>query len=312
MPRNANTLCIEACRADDVSLMEQALAMAAEPNSRFTAQQVAQLGLSRSASRRAVHVLKYLVDHLHDADIAAVTPGQITTNEDMGKPSLEVLEILVAHGWDINTPGVGSTLLWDVVTYHDLVKWCLDHGAKVDIPDYQPEVIGNVTRRNHMPRPTILGAAASQGSIETLDLLAEHMAPLDPRTLHLAVERATILAPREGEEPSPSYTERLDMIRHLIDVAGLDVNAKEPKVGSTCNTPLCIAVGRLNHQNFQELVDVLMDRGADPNLNCKTQEDAPGWPSAMVCAETHGTKKFLQAAMDRQAEKQGEKRGDTD
>lgn len=282
--------------------------MASEPNSRHAVQDVVQRGLSRSARRRAVHVLSYLVDHLHGADVAAISAPEIVSNDDMGKPSQEVLEILVAHGWDINTRGPGDAtrwpLLWHVVRYPDLVRWCLDHGARVDIPENPPKVNGNVESRTGVPRPTILGAAASSGSVETFELLRAKGAPLDPRTLHRAVEQATASAPKEGEEPGSFYTQRMDMIRHLVDVVKLDFNAIKRQLGSSCSTPLCIVAGRPTNQIFRELVYFLLDRGADPNLNCRTQEDPHCWPSAMVCAQTCGNGRFLEAVEEWQAEKQ--------
>jgi hypothetical protein len=258
-------------------------------------------------------VLNYLVDHPHGADVAALSASDIMANDDMAKPSQEILEILVAHGWDINTQGPGKItswpLLWYVVEYPDLVRWCLDHGARVDIPDNPPQVKDGVQSRTGVPRPTILGMAASSGSVETFELLRAKGAPLDPRTLHRAVEQATILAPKEGSEPGSFYTHRMDMVRHLVDVVKLDVNAVQHKLGRQCSTPLCIVAGRPTNQIFRELVYFLLDRGADPNLNCKTQVDT-NWPSAIACAQSCGNMRFLQAVKDWQAEKQGENQGE--
>lgn len=308
-----------------MSLMEQAISIASKPNSRHAAQDVAQRGLRRSAARRAVHVLNYLVDHPHGADVAALSASDILATDDMDKPSQEILKILVAHGWDINTQGRGKIpghewpLLWYVVRYPDLVRWCLDHGARVvipDNPDNPPYVTNGLQCRTGQPSITILGMAASFGSVETFELLRAKGAPLDPQTLHRAVGQATIYAPKEGSEPSSFYTQRMDMVRHLVDVVNLDVNAIQHQLGRECSTPLCIVAGRPTNQIFRELVYFLLDRGADPNLNCKTQEDIPKWPNAMVCAQSHGNMSFLQAVKDwqieKQVEKQGEQGGDTD
>ena len=299
---NPMALCIEACKADDVSLMEQAISIASKSTSRHAVQDVAQRGIKRSAARGAVHVLNYLVDHPHGADVVALSALDIMANDVMAKPSLEIFEILVAHGWDINTQGPDKItswpLLWYVVEYPDLVRWCLDHGARVDIPDNPPKVGPS----------TILGMAASLGSVETFELLRAKGASLDPRTLHHAVEKATILAPKEGSEPSSFYTHRMDMVRHLVDVVKLDVNAVQHQLGRQCSTPLCIVAGRPTNQIFRELIYFLLDRGADPNLNCKTQGDT-NWPSAIACAQSSGNMRFLQAIKDWQAEKQIEKQG---
>ncbi|KFY67897.1 hypothetical protein V496_01346 [Pseudogymnoascus sp. VKM F-4515 (FW-2607)] len=113
-------------------------------------------------------------------------------NDDMAKPSQEILEILIAHGWDINTQGPGKkagwSLLWHVVEYPDLVKWFLDHSARVDIPNIPPQVKDDVYSRACVPPLTILGMEASLGSVEAFELLLAEGAFLDPRTLHRTVE----------------------------------------------------------------------------------------------------------------------------
>lgn len=220
-------------------------------------------------------------------------------DEFQGKPSQEVLEILVAHGWDINT-GDDWPLLWSVVQWPDLIRWCLDHGAQVDVPDTPPTVNGNVESRSGVPHGTILSMAASFGSVETFELLRAKGAPLDPSPLHCAVEKATQTAPKGGCEPGPFY---MNMIRHLVDVVKLDVNAVQHKLGRSCNTPLCIAAGRPTDQNFRELISFLLDRGADPYLNCKSTPEDPGWPTAIDCAQSWGNMQFLEAVENQQAEK---------
>jgi hypothetical protein len=187
------TLCIEACKADYVSLMEQAISIASKCNSSYAVQDVVQRGLTRPAAKRAVHVLNYLVDHLHGADVAALSASEFMANDDMAKPSQEILEILVAHGWDINTQGPNKNtswpVLWNVVEYPDLVRWCLDHGARVDILDNPPQGKDGVQSRTGLPPLPILGMAASSGSIETFELLRAKGARLDPRTLQSRVSR---------------------------------------------------------------------------------------------------------------------------
>lgn len=301
------TLSIEACRADDVSLMEQAISIASQPNSRNTVQEVVQRGLRRSAARSAVHVLHYLLDR--GADVAILSASDILANDDMVKPSQEVLEILIGHGWDINTQGTRHTswpLLWFVVEYPDLVTWCLDHGARVDIPEDPPQINADGTQsRKGLPRPTILGMAASSGSVETFELLRARGAPFDPRTLHRAVEQATISAPKEGSDRCSSYTHRMDMVRHLVDVLKLDVNAVKHQIGGQCSTPLCCVARRPTSQDFRELVYFLLDRGADPNLDGEVQKGFK-WSSPITCAQSCGNMRFLQAVEEWQASKQGD------
>ncbi|KFY39664.1 hypothetical protein V494_03903 [Pseudogymnoascus sp. VKM F-4513 (FW-928)] len=193
------TLNLAACRADDVSLMEQAISAASKPDSIYPVQYVVQRGLSRSSSMGAVRVLTYLLNHLHGASIAALTASRVTFNEDRDKPSLEVLEILVAHGWDINPRSLSDwPLLWHVVRYPDLVKWCLDHGARVDVPDDPPKITGTLVQRSGVQHGTILSMAASHGSIETFELLRANGAPLDPSPLHDATSSSWTSTPYDA------------------------------------------------------------------------------------------------------------------
>lgn len=96
-------LCFQACKTDDVSLMAQAISIADKPESRNTVQEVIQKGLRSSVRRGATQVLSYLLDQ--GAEISTITAGAIMNTEELVKPSREVLEILIARGWDINSRG---------------------------------------------------------------------------------------------------------------------------------------------------------------------------------------------------------------
>ncbi|USW48645.1 Putative ankyrin repeat-containing domain superfamily [Septoria linicola] len=187
-PANAMILCNEACRNDDVSLMDQAILVALQAESRHAVEDIIQRGLRRSAARGSVDVLRYVLDH--DADVDKLIAKDIMIDDEPLKPSIEVLEMLLAHGWDVNNRGDGRPLLWFVVAYPDLVEWCMDHGANIDVPDPALRLHPDGSEgRLSRPRPTILGAAASSGSIDTFELLREKGAALDRRTLHMAVEK---------------------------------------------------------------------------------------------------------------------------
>ena len=304
---NPLILCNEACKADNISLMEQAISIATKTTSSHAVQDVLQRGLRRSAARGAVQVLKFLLEPHRGTDVAALRASAIMANDDRAPPSQEILEILVDHGWDINTQDPADAhdrpLLWHVVEDPDLVRWCLGHGARVDILDSGTRDKDGAESRTGAPRQTILGLVASTGSVETFNLLQSEGAPLDPRALHKAVEQATMLAPKEGAVPSPSYIQRMDMVRHLVSDIKVDVNAVQPQLGRQCSTPLCIVAGRPTNRRPRELVHFLLDHGADPNLNCKTQDDT-NLPSAMECALTSRNLLFLQDVKDWEEEKQ--------
>lgn len=249
----------------------------------------------RSVQRGAIRVLNYLLDQ--GADINIITAGDIINREEIVKPSREVLEILIANGWDVNNRRSHNNwpLLRCITSYPDLVEWCLAHGAKVDLP-------GDI--------PPLLEICAESSTVATFELLRAKGAPLGRRTLHLAVEYAAIYAPYDSPSDTPSdidmalhnvlFKNRMDMVRHLVDVVGLDINAKEPYPGKFCNTPLCYMAHRNTNQDFRELIWFLLDRGAD--IIC----DGPiirglKVPSALEAAESSRNIRFLEAVEEWEA-----------
>jgi hypothetical protein len=183
-----------------------------------------------------------------------------------------------------------------VVGYPNLVQWCLDNGAEVDVPETPPRINAQGVRSyTGWPRPSILGMAASSGTIETFELLRARGAPLDPLMLHYAVDQATILSPAEGSDPSTFYMRRIDMVRHLLGTLKVDVNSVKYQLGTQCSTPLCFVARRGGtKQDFRELISFLLDHGADIDLDGGTIE-GHHWPSPMVCAERSGNSNFLRS-----------------
>jgi hypothetical protein len=270
---------------DDVSLMAQAISIASNPESRNTVQEVIQNGLRRSVARSATRVLSYLLDQ--GAEVSTITAGAIMSKEELVEPSREVLEILIAHGWDINSRGPDSTdwpLLWCVTRYPDLLEWCLAHGASVDLPG---------------DTPPVLEIAAAEGSVATFELLRARGAPLGRRTLHRAVEQAAIYVPSGDSVRTALFEQRMDMVRHLVDIVGLDVNAVEPWPGKFCSTPLCYVAPR-NNKDAKELIWFLLDRGADPNRAGPLLGDIRV-PSALEHAQSCRNTRFLEAVREWQS-----------
>lgn len=117
------------------------------------------------------------------------------------------------------------------------------------------------------------------GTIETFELLRSQGAPLDRRTLHIAVEH-----------------ERLDMMQHLLKVVGLDVNADGRAFWSmycSCSTAICItAFRRGDPWRYRVIVFWLLDHGADPDLSYG--EGRERYRSAVDCAEASGNMEFRQ------------------
>lgn len=259
----------KASKNDDVSLMVQALSLAAKPESRNTVQDVFRSGLRHSLGRHALKVLSYLLDN--GADVSIVSPGWLFDDEDpLAKPSLEALEMLISHGWDINARQDRKSwpLLWYVVGYHDLVEWCLDHGASVYLPGDTPPRDANGV--GEVPRISLLERAAGGASVSTFKLLREKGAPFHQGVLHAAVEHAVYNAAPFNGSTSPStsniwFNERMAMVRYLVDEVSIDVNSKWWRVGKPGATPLDFLAGYRSNKDLRELIWFLLDRGADLN-----------------------------------------------
>ena len=94
---------------------------------------------------------------------------------------------------------------YHVYRSEELLRWCLNHGARIDSPDNDPPNI-----------PPLLEYVAKGGTISTFKLLMEHGAKLGRRTLHRAVEGA-----------SSGTSERMEMVRFLVEEVGCDVNGMD-------------------------------------------------------------------------------------
>ncbi|UKZ63360.1 uncharacterized protein TrAtP1_004590 [Trichoderma atroviride] len=296
----------QACRTDNVTLMAQALSLAARGETRDTVQDVLQACLRSSLRRKAVKVQAYLLDN--GADVSDVYSGSLFNDEDaLAKPSLEAIEMLIAHGWDIDSrpSRIAWPLLWSVVRYHDLVEWCLDHGASVYLPgDTPPRDARGV---GQVPRITLLEAAAKSGSVPTFKLLREKGAPFHVGVLHFAVEHATYLAPPYNGSADPStsnvwFNERMDMVRYLVDEVGIDVKTEWWWPGLIGATPLDrVAYHSGDSKDVRELVWFLLDRGADLNHASFCQDDHFGdisYLSPLEMAQTRPRKRFLEAVQE--------------
>lgn len=293
----------QACRTDDVSLMAEALSLAAKGETRDTVQDVLDACFRTSLRRKAVKVQAYLLDN--GADVSDVYPGSLFNDEDLlAKPSLEAIEMLVAYGWDIDSrpSRIAWPLLWSVVRYPDLVEWCLDHGASVYLPgDTPPRDARGV---GQVPRITLLEAIAKSGSVSTFKLLREKGAPFHVGVLHIAVEHAINLAPPYNGSADPStgddwFNRRIEIIQYLIDEVGIDVNTEWWRPGKAGATPLDrVAYHGGNSKDVRELVWFLLDRGADPSHASVSKDDYFGDTSYLIPlekAQTSPKKRFLEA-----------------
>lgn len=220
-------------------------------------------------------------------------------------PSQGTLEVLVEHGWDVNNRAPvlsGTPILWYVISDTDLVRWYLDHGADVDPADDTPEG----AKKQRKP---ILEVAAAEGNIEAFELLRASGAPLDFHhgVLPSAVMTACYDIPEANGAPSTSFSRVLEMIRHLIDLIGCDVNSVSYGTyygsGSHCITPLCWAACHTRSDGVRDLVRILLDRGGDLDLAGPVLWGSQV-PSAREGAQKRQNIHFLEAVAEWEAEKQ--------
>ncbi|KAJ4347167.1 uncharacterized protein N0V89_011105 [Didymosphaeria variabile] len=250
----------QACELDDTTLLDQAILMS-------PAEDLDNLyGLVRrqATKNNATAILHNLIER--GVSVVPQFPAGAVG------ASKETLKLLLAHGWDINaradTPNEAEPFMWLVSYDGELVKWCLDHGASVH-PRGQEPLSDDVITKSQQMCETMLEKIATSGTVAMFELLRSKGAPLGWRPLHHAVEAATY--GRDGQEgDDEKLGERMAMVRHLLDVVGLDVNAPDQPVGGKalpmrCGTPICyIPASGMLERDTRELTWLLLDRGADP------------------------------------------------
>ncbi|KAF2705718.1 hypothetical protein K504DRAFT_387178 [Pleomassaria siparia CBS 279.74] len=263
-----------ACEQDDTSLIEQAISNCSEEDDH---KGLLQYSCRHAIKNNAENVLEYLIDKagLH----VRTLPPMVVAGDGRSKA---ILEILLAHGWDINWRNTSTSdpnaepFMWHIVKDGDMVAWCLKHGASVFAKDQEPLKKDRLSQSQLCCR-TVLECAATNASITTFELLRSKGAPLGWRPLHLAVKAAAAHARPDDEKSKDAGTqssnltrsdERINMVRHLIDVVGLDVNALDRPVGKRrpdgWGTPICYIANLDGLEHTRQLTWLLLDRGADP------------------------------------------------
>ena len=253
---------VHACKVDDLSTISQIVSTATELGSVTIKQEILDFSINHAVKANASRVLFYA---LKEGANVLYNGGDLTLIwATFQLPTLTTLDLLVAHGWNINSYGkhdsYSEPLLWKALGNPELVERCLYHGARVDLNDSQ----------NGGPRP-ILELAAVNGSVEIFELLRRRGAQPSPRVLPLAVRAANDSVAMDSDPPSliskrrASYEMSLNMVRHLIDVVGIDVNVPAYWAGSTCSTPIC-CVACYPKGDATELIWLLLERGGDPHL----------------------------------------------
>lgn len=285
-PQEAVKQLREACETDDSALIFDAVAdlAAASPNDLQQELAIALNGAVRSA---ATHIITGLISR--GAPVGAVDPScfaGIAHAADGGERSsnkiIEVLEILLSNGWDINrrdmkgpTESLRTPAMWWLVYDRQLVEWCLAHGASVHAKGQEPPEHSTDWHRCL----TVLEQAAGNSTVPIFELLRARGAPLGTRTLQQACETASYQGLSEDTHDDPDLTdcerahrrvERLRMVYHLVDELKLDVQASDEfgkngriipgRLGTGLDYALHTAAPTYDNT---ELVMFLVRRGAD-------------------------------------------------
>lgn len=284
---------LDACKTDDVASIARLVARASDTDSRYTMEDILASGLRYAPQCNATGILAYLIEH--GADVRSLRGYQLISNFDNSPPSRKLLELLLSQGWDINSGEASisrAPLLWKIMEDHQLVEWCLDHGASVHLPASDSE-------DNRAMRRPILLIATRHGNLSTFELLRSRGAPLCPEILPEAVTMGVYAAPAVGETSDQHFKDRMDFIRHLIDVVGIDVNTNAVYPGSSCATPLC-RIACLPKNDPKELIWLLLDYGGDPNRG--GVPEAPSFAtSAFEGAKLFRNTRFIEAVEEWQS-----------
>lgn len=258
-----------ACQTDDVSLLIQAITIASSPDSQESVEELLSQAVRVSIRRNARAVLTYALEN----------GGEVPTHSGLvlEDPQIQTIEILVAHGWDINARLRGEKpFLYQAALHGDgnLVKWCLEHGSTTVPEDLDP-ISDDDPRRDMSGCPQLLEIAASQCTVATFELLRSKGAQLGYRTLHKAASAAINTGSGGEERPGMSdkeraklHSERMAMVVHLVETVGLDPNALDQPVGwalgNHWGTPLCYVAHNNPNGDCSDVVSFLLRKGADP------------------------------------------------
>lgn len=197
-------------------------------------------GLISAIVHKQLNIIKYLLDG------GAVIDASVTAFAAKAA-SQPIFEILVSHGWDVNSPFMGGhTALVQCIHDEAVTKWLLDHGAD---PNLGPPLNPQPRSFSVTDSGAALNTAAAMSSPAIIDLLIQHGAKLK-NSLPLHAAATTDVKPD---------CERIAMMAHLLQL-GVDINGTDESRGMAAfGTPLHHAVrwARMDAVRF------LLMRGAD-------------------------------------------------
>ena len=197
-------------------------------------------GLVSAIIHHQLEIIRYLLSR------GAIIDFSITAMA-VKAASLPVFEILLSHGWDVNTSFMGGhTALLNLLHHPSLTRWLLSHGADPNLgppPSLQPDA------SPLFDSGAVLDTAASIATPEVFALLLQHGAKLqNSLPLHAA-----------AASTSKSDGESIPLMEYLLEL-GVDIDGSDEARGFTAlGTPLQYAV----RERMVQRVEFLLSKGAD-------------------------------------------------
>jgi hypothetical protein len=240
----------------------------ADPRLGCSLQELLPSILRRCVRHGSIDLVRYLLE-CEKAPTASLSPLTVAANS-----SVALLELLLAHGWDINKAEVesslerGHKLIDHVCDDNQLVRWLVEHGARV--------TDGELDGYEIFPQlAPLLETCAVRGSVATFQFLQSKGALLGHRTLHRAAGEAAAV----GADPynnrqevhdevlgddARARRERAEMLIFLVDEMKLEINAMDSTIPDRAyhwGTPLCYAAVK---ERGAHVVRWLLEKGAQP------------------------------------------------
>ena len=197
--------------------------------------------LAKAIELNQITITDYLLSQGAEIDRLVVTAASQAKN-------LQVFELMVKSGWDINAPIFGGrTMLASILDSPALVYWFLHHGAD---PNLGPPKIGPMLEATPMPNSGVcLYEAAASSTIEVVELLIRAGAkPENSTPLHAAVRRGTDAIP---------------MLQYLLSLSGMDINGlADPCDQFSVGTPLESVIRHGARSESVAIAKFLVENGA--------------------------------------------------
>lgn len=252
-----------ACNDDDVErvkrlLSDESLTKSTSPEDWVTGRGALVWSLLCAVQEKASDCLRHLLKV--GADVSEIYPDRICGALD-DPVCLEIVQVLLDHGWDINSRKPNKPpLLWMVVGSPDKVAWCIDHGASLVLRPLAGECDQPVLVLN------LLETVASRGNLDTFKSLMALGAPLGRRVLHIATRSASSAVKK------PEYrSQAMEIMRYLLEDLKCDPNQLDQdldqQLAQRKGAPLSyIAAYHVGEYGTYNVIRLLLEHGADPRV----------------------------------------------